>query len=74
MAALLCFVLAFSAVCLPQLAMLSAKARDSHLTRKLMDRHAAVFQRNSEDLRRFALKHYNGVAAFSGVSQPLSLE
>jgi small GTP-binding protein len=52
-----------SAICLPHLTTLSAKARDSHLTRKLMDRQAAILQRMSEDLSRFALK-WNGARRF----------
>jgi small GTP-binding protein len=46
-----------STLCLSHLAMLLARVKDAHLMRKLVVRQAAIFQRMSEDMSRFALKH-----------------
>lgn len=46
-----------SAICLPHLIMLSASLESTRLTRKLLERQAAIFRRLSEDMRRYALKH-----------------
>jgi small GTP-binding protein len=46
-----------SAFCLPHLAMLVATIPDEAIARKLVERQAAVLQRFSEDMRRYALKH-----------------
>ena len=46
-----------SGICLPHLAVLAASVQDADLTRDLMERQATIFQRLSEDMRRYALKH-----------------
>jgi small GTP-binding protein len=49
-----------SAICLPHLAILSGKIQNTRALRKLMVRQAEIFQRMSEDMSRFALKHNGG--------------
>jgi GTP-binding protein EngB required for normal cell division len=49
--------LSFSAMCLPHLVMVVGSVRDDRVARELMKRQAAVLQRSSEDMRRYALKH-----------------
>jgi small GTP-binding protein len=46
-----------SATCLPHFVMLMAAVRDDDVVRELIERQAAVLQRFSEDMRRYALKH-----------------
>jgi hypothetical protein len=46
-----------SALCLPHFSMLLSAIRDSELVRSLLERQAAVLQRYSEDMRRYAIKH-----------------
>jgi small GTP-binding protein len=46
-----------SAFCFPHFAMLVATISDEAIARKLVERQAAVLQRFSEDMRRYALKH-----------------
>jgi small GTP-binding protein len=46
-----------SALCLPHFSMLLSAIRDSELVRSLLERQAAVLQRYSEDVRRYAIKH-----------------
>jgi GTP-binding protein EngB required for normal cell division len=46
-----------SATCLPHFVMLVATVRDKDIVAKLIDHQAAVLQRFSEDMRRYALKH-----------------
>ena len=46
-----------SAICLPHVAMLSAAIQDIDMVRKLMDHHATLLERLSEDMQRFTLKH-----------------
>lgn len=46
-----------SAVCLPHLAILASVLRDVGLIRALLEREAAILQRFSEDMKRYALKH-----------------
>jgi hypothetical protein len=45
-----------SAICLPHLGMLLAKIDDGHLFRRILDREAAILERLSEDMKRYALK------------------
>jgi hypothetical protein len=46
-----------SALCLPHFAMLLSEIRDGGLVRSLLQRQAALLQRYSEDMRRYATKH-----------------
>jgi hypothetical protein len=46
-----------SAVCLPHVGKLVSAIRDGDLVRSMLKRQATVFQRYSEDMRRYALKH-----------------
>jgi GTP-binding protein EngB required for normal cell division len=46
-----------SAICLPHFAMLLSVMRGSGLVRTLLERQAAVLQRFSEDMKRYAIKH-----------------
>jgi hypothetical protein len=46
-----------SAICIPHFAMLVAAVRDGALVRNLLDREAAILQRFSEDMKRYAIKH-----------------
>jgi hypothetical protein len=46
-----------SAICIPHLALLSGALLDTKLFRKLMNHQAALLERLSEDMKRFALKH-----------------
>jgi small GTP-binding protein len=46
-----------SAICLPHFAMLSAAVQDAHVVRQLVDHQAALLERVSEDMKRYALKH-----------------
>jgi small GTP-binding protein len=46
-----------SITCLPHFTMLVAAVRDDDVVRDLIGRQAAVLQRVSEDMRRYALKH-----------------
>lgn len=45
-----------SAVCIPHQVMLSSALQDTALVRKLMNHQAALLERLSEDMKRFALK------------------
>lgn len=49
-----------SAICLTHFVMLLAEVRDDDTASRLVDRQAALFERVSEDMRRYALK-YNAV-------------
>ncbi len=46
-----------SAICLPHLAALVSELRDDHVIRTLLEHQAAVLQRFSEDMSRYALKY-----------------
>jgi hypothetical protein len=46
-----------SAICLPHFTMLSSAIENSRVVCKLMDHHAALLERLSEDMQRYALKH-----------------
>jgi hypothetical protein len=46
-----------SAICLSHFAMLVSTIDDNDVVRELTRREAATFQRLSEDMRRYALKH-----------------
>jgi hypothetical protein len=46
-----------SAICLPHFAMLVGAIHDNEIVQELTRREAATFQRLSEDMRRYALKH-----------------
>jgi|GEM_PF-547241 small GTP-binding protein len=46
-----------SAICLPHFVMLASAIKDSRALRGLIDHQAAVLQRFSEDMQRYALKH-----------------
>jgi hypothetical protein len=46
-----------SALCLPHFRLLLASVRDDETERRLILRQAALLERLSEDMRRFALKH-----------------
>lgn len=46
-----------SAICLPHFAMLLSVIPDSGLVRTMLERQAAVLQRFSEDMKRYAIKH-----------------
>jgi GTP-binding protein EngB required for normal cell division len=52
-----------SALCLPHFAMLVSAVRDGELIRALLERQAAVLQRFSEDMKRYAIK-YDGVRRY----------
>jgi small GTP-binding protein len=45
-----------SAVCMPHLVLLSSAIKDPELVRKLLNHQAALFERLSEDMKRFTLK------------------
>lgn len=47
---------AFSSICLPHFRQLAAAVQDPDTLRRLLIRQAGLFQRLSEDMRRFALK------------------
>jgi GTP-binding protein EngB required for normal cell division len=47
---------ALSAICLPHLALLAAAIEDPDLRRRLLEREAAILERLSEDMKRYALK------------------
>jgi len=46
-----------SAICVPHFAMLLSVVHDGELVRTLLERQAAVLQRFSEDMQRYAIKH-----------------
>jgi hypothetical protein len=46
-----------SAICVPHLATLASSLPDHKLLRLLLKREAAVLERSSEDMRRYAVKH-----------------
>jgi len=46
-----------SAICLPHISTLAAAVRDDKIVRNLVAQQAAMLQRFSEDMRRYALKH-----------------
>lgn len=48
---------ALSAICLPHFVMLASIIRDSSLVRMMLQRQAALLERYSEDMKRFAIKH-----------------
>jgi GTP-binding protein EngB required for normal cell division len=52
-----CAVNSLSAICLCHFAMLVGAIDDNEVVRELTRREAATFQRLSEDMRRYALKH-----------------
>jgi hypothetical protein len=45
-----------SAICLPHFAMLTSAVRDGILLRGLLERQAAILERSSEDMKRYAIK------------------
>jgi small GTP-binding protein len=45
-----------SAICIPHVGLLAVSIRDIALVRKLLARHAAILERISEDMRRYAIK------------------
>jgi hypothetical protein len=47
---------ALSAICLPHLALLAAAIEDPALKHRLLEREAAILERLSEDMKRYALK------------------
>jgi small GTP-binding protein len=47
---------ALSGICLPHLGLLVGSITDAALVRKLMNRQAAILERISEDMRRYAMK------------------
>jgi hypothetical protein len=46
-----------SAICLPHIGMFAAKIRNRDLVRLILERQAALLQRYSEDMRRYAVKY-----------------
>jgi hypothetical protein len=48
---------ALSAICLPHFVMLVSAIQDADLVRAMLERHAAVLERYSEDMKRYAIKH-----------------
>ena len=48
---------ALTAICLPHIVMLVSAIRDADLARAMLQRHAAVLERYSEDMKRYAIKH-----------------
>jgi len=48
---------ALTAICLPHFIMLVSSIRDAELARAILQRHAAVLERYSEDMKRYAIKH-----------------
>ncbi|HEY6387674.1 MAG TPA: dynamin family protein [Candidatus Acidoferrum sp.] len=48
---------ALTAICLPHFVMLISAIHDADLVRAMLERHAAVLERYSEDMKRYAIKH-----------------
>jgi small GTP-binding protein len=48
---------ALTAICLPHFVMLVSAIQDADLVRAMLERHAAVLERHSEDMKRYAIKH-----------------
>ena len=48
---------ALTAICLPHFVMLVSAIQDADLVRAMLERHAAVLERYSEDMKRYAIKH-----------------
>ena len=48
---------ALTAICLPHFVMLVLAIQDADLVRAMLERHAAVLERYSEDMKRYAIKH-----------------
>ena len=48
---------ALTAICLPHFVMLVSTIHDADLARGMLERHAAVLERYSEDMKRYAIKH-----------------
>jgi GTP-binding protein EngB required for normal cell division len=48
---------ALTAICLPHFVMLVSAIHDADLVRAMLERHAAVLERYSENMRRYAIKH-----------------
>jgi hypothetical protein len=48
---------ALTAICLPHFVMLVSAIQDADLVRVMLERHSAVLERYSEDMKRYAIKH-----------------
>jgi hypothetical protein len=48
---------ALTAICLPHFVMLGSAIQDADLVRVMLERHSAVLERYSEDMKRYAIKH-----------------